>query len=73
MSNAATASKVAGFPVQLLLGQTPSSLLLESGIGMNMKLDGDRIQSILDEAGRSDLRIPASVDEPSLGFECQPA
>jgi hypothetical protein len=65
--NAATASKVAGFPVQLLLGQTPSSLLLESGIGMNMKLDGDRIQSILDEAGRSDLRIPASVDGAIIG------
>ena len=67
IANAATASKVAGFPVQFLLGQTPSSLLLESGIGMNMKLDGDRIQSILDEAGRSDLRIPASVDGAIIG------
>jgi hypothetical protein len=67
IANAASASKVAGFPVQLLLGQTPSSLLLESGIGMNMKLDGDRIQSILDEAGRSDLRIPASVDGAIIG------
>ena len=66
IANAATASKLAGFPVQLLLGQTPSSLLLESGIGMNMRLDGDRIQSILDEAGRSDLRIPASVDRKSV-------
>jgi hypothetical protein len=67
IANAATASKLAGFPVQLLLGQTPSSLLLESGIGMNMRLDGDRIQSILDEAGRSDLRIPASVDGAIIG------
>jgi len=67
IANAATASKVAGFPVQLLLGQTPSSLLLESGMGMNMKLDRDRIQSILDEAGRSDLRIPASVDGAIIG------
>jgi hypothetical protein len=67
IANAATASKVAGFPVQLLPGQAPSSLLLESGIGMNMKLDGDRIQSILDEAGRGDLRIPASVDGATIG------
>src|SRR5262249_40581943 len=37
IANAATASKVAGFPVQLFLGETPSSLLLESGMGMNMK------------------------------------
>jgi hypothetical protein len=34
---------------------------------MNMKLDRDRIQSILDEAGRSDLRIPASVDGAIVG------
>ena len=67
IADAATASKVAGFPVQLLPGKTPSSLLLESGAGMNMKLDRDRIQSILDEAGRSDLRIPESVDGAIVG------
>jgi hypothetical protein len=67
IADATTASKVAGFPVQLLPGETPSSLLLESGAGMNMKLDRDRIQSILDEAGRSDLRIPASVDGAIVG------
>ena len=67
IADAATASKVAGFPVQLLPGQTPSSLLLESGAGMNMKLNRDRIQSILDEAGRSDLRIPESVDGAIVG------
>ncbi|MDT7813796.1 MAG: hypothetical protein QOJ42_3712, partial [Acidobacteriaceae bacterium] len=67
IADATTASKVAGFPVKLLPGETPSSLLLESGAGMNMKLDRDRIQSILDEAGRSDLRIPASVDGAIVG------
>jgi predicted anti-sigma-YlaC factor YlaD len=67
IADATTVSKVAGFPVQLLPGQTPSSLLLESGAGMNMKLDRDRIQSILDEAGRSDLRIPESVDGAIVG------
>ena len=67
IADPATVSKVAGFPVQLLPGQTPSSLLLESGAGMNMKLNRDRIQSILDEAGRSDLRIPESVDGAIVG------
>ena len=67
IADATTVSKVAGFPVQLLPGQTPSSLLLESGAGMNMKLNRDRIQSILDEAGRSDLRIPESVDGAIVG------
>jgi hypothetical protein len=67
IADATTASKVAGFPVQLLPGETPSSLLLESGAGMNMKLNRDRIQSILAEAGRSDLRIPESVDGAIVG------
>lgn len=67
IADATTASKVAGFPVQLLPGETPSSLLLESGADMNMKLNRDRIQSILDEAGRSDLRIPESVDGAIVG------
>jgi anti-sigma factor RsiW len=67
VADAATASKAAGFPVQLLPGETPSGLLVESGAGMQMKLNRDRIQSILDEAGRSDLQIPASVDGATVG------
>ncbi len=62
VADAATASKAAGFAVQLLPGETPSGVLVESGAAMQMKLNRDRIQSILDEAGRSDLQIPASVD-----------
>jgi anti-sigma factor RsiW len=62
VADATTASRIVGFPVLLLSGETPSSLVLESGVGMNMKLDRDRIQAILDEAGRNDLQIPASVD-----------
>jgi hypothetical protein len=62
VADVATASQLAGFPVQLLSGQTPATLLLESGAGAQMRLDSDRLQSILDEAGRSDLHIPGSVD-----------
>ncbi len=65
--DAAAASKAAGFAVQLLAGETPSGMLVESGAGMQMKLNRDRIQSILDEAGRSDLQIPASVDGATVG------
>src|SRR6202012_1265193 len=67
VADAATASKAAGFTVQLLPGETPSTLLLESGAGMQMKLNRDRIQSILDEAGRSDLQIPSSVNGATVG------
>jgi hypothetical protein len=67
VADAATASKAAGFPVQLLPDETPTSLLLQSGAGMQMKLNRDRIQSILDEAGRSDLQIPPSVDGAIIG------
>ncbi len=65
--DAAAASKATGFTVQLLPGETPSGMLVESGAAMQMKLNRDRIQSILDEAGRSDLQIPASVDGATVG------
>jgi hypothetical protein len=67
VADAAAASKAAGFAVQLLPGETPSGMLVESGAAMQMKLNRDRIQSILDEAGRSDLQIPASVDGATVG------
>ncbi|HTZ59583.1 MAG TPA: zf-HC2 domain-containing protein [Acidobacteriaceae bacterium] len=67
ITDPATASKMAGFAVHLLPDATPSSLLLKSGGGMQMKLNRDRIQSILDEAGRSDVQIPWSVDGATIG------
>jgi len=68
VSDAATASKLAGFQIKLLPGQLPSALLFKSGAAAQMKLDRDRLQSILDEAGRGDLRIPESVDGAVLGL-----
>jgi len=67
IADTAMASNDAGFTVRLLPSQTPSSLLLESGAAMQMKLNRDRIQSILNEAGRSDLQIPESVDGATVG------
>lgn len=67
IADAAMASNDAGFTVRLLPNQSPSSLLLESGAAMQMKLNRDRIQSILNEAGRSDLQIPESVDGATVG------
>jgi hypothetical protein len=67
IADPAMASNDAGFTVRLLADKTPSSVLLESGAAMQMKLNRDRIQSILNEAGRSDLQIPESVDGATVG------
>ncbi|HZC43719.1 MAG TPA: hypothetical protein VE195_06060 [Acidobacteriaceae bacterium] len=67
-TDAATASKLAGFRVRLLADQTPSALLFRSGAAAQMKLDRDRLQSILDEAGHGDLQIPESVDGAVIGL-----
>lgn len=62
VADAATASKLAGFKVHLIAGETPALLLFRTPISAQMKLDRDRLQSILDEAGRSDVQIPQSAD-----------
>ena len=66
--DAATAAKLAGFDAHLIGGETPSALSVRGTITAQMKLDRDRMQSILDEAGRSDLRIPSSVDGAVIGM-----
>jgi hypothetical protein len=68
VSDVATASKLAGFNAHLLAGETPAALMVRSTITAQMKLDRDRMQSIVDEAGRSDLHIPASVDGAVIGL-----
>lgn len=67
VSDAKIASKLAGFPVRLLDAGKPATLLVRSGITAQMKLDRDRMQSILDEAGRNQIRIPESVDGAAIG------
>ncbi len=62
VADAATASKLAGFKIHLIAGETPALLLFRTPISAQMKLDRDRLQSILDEAGRSDVQIPRSAD-----------
>jgi hypothetical protein len=62
VADAATASKLAGFKIRLIAGETPALLLFRTPISAQMKLDRDRLQSILDEAGRSDVQIPQSAD-----------
>ncbi len=64
----ATASRLAGFDAHLIAGETPAALMVRSTIAAQLKLDRDRLQSIVDEAGRSELRIPSSVDGAIIGI-----
>ncbi len=68
VADAATASKLAGFNVHLIAGETPSLVLFRSTISAQMKIDRDRLQSILNEAGRSEVQIPQSVDGAVIGM-----
>jgi hypothetical protein len=68
VEDSATATKLAGFEVHLIARKKPSTLLVRNTITAQMKLDRDRLQWIVDEAGRSDVRIPASVDGAVIGI-----
>ncbi|MGH9431891.1 MAG: anti-sigma factor family protein [Terriglobia bacterium] len=61
--NAAAASKMTGFDVRLPRVRSDSPKMMVGGEqAFQMTLDRNRLQSILDEAGRSDLQLPANVN-----------
>jgi putative zinc finger protein len=61
--DAATASQAAGFAVRTLAALPEAPQFSVNGEGaFNMTLNRDRLQAILDEAGRSDIQLPASLD-----------
>jgi hypothetical protein len=63
----AAASALAGFPVQLPRARTDIPTLAVGGAhAFNLTADRARLQAILDEAGRKDLVLPASVDGASV-------
>jgi hypothetical protein len=68
VADAATASKLTQFPVRLLDEGKPGTFLFRSSFSAQMNLDRDRIQSILEEAGRNDVQIPESVDGARVAF-----
>lgn len=62
VSDAAQANQLAGFNVRLPQGLTPSSISVEDKSAFSFKVDRSKAQALLDEAGRSDLVLPASID-----------
>jgi hypothetical protein len=72
-ANAAAATGLAGFPVRLPRALSiPPKLMVGGSQAFQMKLDRRRLQSILDEAGRSDLKLPPSMDGAMIGVQVQP-
>jgi hypothetical protein len=62
-ADVASASQMAGFTVRTLeqLG-TPQKIQVRNQGAFQMTLDHDRMQAVLDQGGRSDIQIPATVD-----------
>jgi anti-sigma factor RsiW len=61
-TDAAQASQMAGFNVRLPGGMNPSSINVEKAAAFSFKVDRAKAQALLNEAGRSDLVLPASID-----------
>ncbi len=61
-TDAAQASQMAGFTVRLPQGMTASRLTVTGGGAFSFKVDRAKAQALLNEAGRSDLVLPDSID-----------
>jgi hypothetical protein len=69
-SDGATASQIAAYPVQLLGKRTDSPQLAVGGEhAFELVVDRARLQSILKEAGRSDLTLPQSIDGATVSVK----
>jgi hypothetical protein len=69
VASAEEASQLAGFNVRIPADMTPSQINVTSGATFSLTLDRDKAQALLDEAGRSDLVLPASVDGAEISVD----
>jgi len=56
------ASQLTGFTVRLPQDLTPSRISIMNGSAFTLTIDRAKVEALLDEAGRSDLVLPASID-----------
>ena len=61
-ADAARASQLAGFTVRLPQNMTPSQISVTGVAAFIATVDRAKAQALIDEAGRSDLVLPASID-----------
>jgi hypothetical protein len=68
-ASAEEASQLAGFTVRIPSGLTPSQINVSGAAAFSMTLDRTKAQALLDEAGRSDLVLPASADGAEISVD----
>jgi hypothetical protein len=75
VASAEEASHLAGFDVRLLGGRSDSGdadtpqLVVQSGEAFDFMIDRAAAQGIVDEAGRSDLRLPEALDGATISVD----
>ena len=69
-SDAAAATHLAGFPVQLLGNRKDTPKLVVTGEhAINLTVDRTRLQAIFNEAGHADLAVPQSLDGAAVAVQ----
>jgi hypothetical protein len=64
------AGQLAGFTVRVWSGaESAPQITVQDGTAFEFTINRDRAQAILDEAGRSDLQLPASLDGAEISVE----
>lgn len=63
------ASELAGFTVRAPAGMEPSRIRVTSGAAFTLTVNGDKAQALLNQAGRSDLVLPDSIDGAEISVD----
>ena len=69
-SDATAATKLAGFPVQLLGSRKdPPKLVVSGAHAINLTVDRNRLQAIFNESGHPELAVPQSLDGAAVAVQ----
>lgn len=73
VASAVEASQKAGIPIRLPMALSSApSLKVNDGVDVRLKVDLGRVRAILDAAGRSDIKLPDSLDGADVEFIVPP-
>ena len=68
-ADAEQASQMTGFNVRTPAGMTPSQIYVTNQAAFTITVDRKKAQALLDEAGRSDLVLPESIDGAEISVD----